>query len=134
MGAPECSLMMDYFNGRRILIVEDEFVIAAELAWEFEQAGAEIIGPVPNVEDALAFLERADFVQGAVLDINVGGGQVFPVADELSRRNVPFVFYTAFDEVMIPVCYQAAERLRKPADWRSLARALFEAPLTAVLH
>jgi len=125
---------MTDLQGKRILIVEDEYVIATELALEFERAGAEIIGPVPTAAEAVRYVERTGMVEGAVLDVKIVGGTVFAVAEALSKRNIPFVFYTALDETVIPVRYHAAECLRKPADWQSLARALFEPPLMTVLH
>jgi ActR/RegA family two-component response regulator len=133
-GLAEARPMSDYIRGIRILIVEDEYVIATELAGQFEEAGAEVLGPVPSIKGALGYVQRPGVVQGAILDLHIRDGLVFPVADELGRRNIPYVFYTAYSREVIPVRHRAAERLLKPADWKSIARALFEPPILTVLH
>ena len=80
-------------RGARILIVDDEYLIAAQLASDLRAAGGEIIGPAHTLQNALALAQR-EHPTAAVLDIRLGRDDVGPVAQELSKRGVPFIFYT----------------------------------------
>ncbi len=103
--------------GRRLLIVEDEYLIASDLAWSLEELGAEVLGPAGSVEDALTLIERQDrLLDGAVLDVNLGRESVFPVADSLLAAGIPFVFLTGYDRVIIPKAYASVPRYEKPFD------------------
>lgn len=113
--------------GRRLLVVEDEYLIASDLASWLEEQGAEVLGPVPSVDDALALLETEATPDAAVLDINLGDEQVFPVADALRAAAVPFVFLSGYDARMIPDQYGDVRRCAKPLDRSRLLRALAEA-------
>jgi DNA-binding LytR/AlgR family response regulator len=113
------------FEGRRLLVVEDDYFIAVELAHSLERLGAEIIGPVGSVADALQLLCANDGqVDRAVLDIHLGEERVFPVADALMARRLPFVFLTGYDPLAIPLPYARAPRCEKPVDVGRLARVL----------
>lgn len=79
--------------GRRILIVEDEALIAMEMEWALADLGAIPAGPAPNVRAAAEIAATAS-LDGAVLDINLRGEEVFPVANILFNRKIPFVFQT----------------------------------------
>jgi CheY-like chemotaxis protein len=109
---------------RRILIVEDDYVIAMELAEALEERGAVISGPVGSVDEAIELLRREDRMDAAILDINLGRETVFPVAGELMLRVVPFLFTTGYDNWIIPQAYAAAPRIEKPTDPLALIRAL----------
>jgi CheY-like chemotaxis protein len=98
----------------RILVVEDEFMLADDLRNELERAGAVVLGPVPDFKGALALLAGQAHLDGAVLDINLGGETSYPVADELLRREVPFLFTTGYDRLAIPERYQHITRCQKP--------------------
>ncbi|CAM3822167.1 response regulator [Bordetella bronchialis] len=111
-------------HDRRILIVEDEYLLASHLRSELEDAGAVVIGLAGNVRDALAMVESARSPHCAVLDINLGGESVLPVADALLARGVPFVFATGYDESAIPPRYRSAPRCGKPIDMRQLLHAI----------
>src|SRR4051794_18564375 len=92
----------DALRGRRLLVVEDEYLIAASLARELEGRGAEVVGPAGSVRDALALVEaEGDRLDGAVLDINLRDERVYPVADALVARGVPFIFLTGYDARVI---------------------------------
>jgi two-component SAPR family response regulator len=82
--------------GRRVLVVEDEFVIALDLQLALYRLGCEVLGPVASVAESLVLLrhERPD---AAVLDINLRDGLVTPVAEQLIVMGVPFVLVTARD-------------------------------------
>src|SRR3954462_10275467 len=96
-------------RGRCLLVVEDEYLIAADLTASLESIGIEVIGPAASVEEALRLIENAgDRLDGAVLDINLRNERVFPVADALTARGVPFLFTTGYDADSIPKAYGGA--------------------------
>jgi len=111
--------------GRRLLIVEDEFYLAQDLAQDLSARGATVIGPVPTVDDALDLIEDTDQIDGAMLDLNLQGELAYPVADALIARGVPFVFTTGYDASSIPSRYAAVARCEKPVDPNRVANALF---------
>ena len=113
-------------TGRRILVVEDDFIIASDLQSWLEEQGFMVLGPAPSTEDALALLRAASLPDAAVLDINLGDEEVFPVADALRAANVPFVFMTGYDDELIPGDYGQIRRCSKPLDRFRLLRALAE--------
>jgi CheY-like chemotaxis protein len=111
-------------RGMRLLIVEDEYLIAADLAIALEEQGAAVLGPVGSVADAIALIAAEDTFDAAVLDINLGRERAWPIADELRRRGVPFIFATGYDAWIIPEPYRDVPRCEKPVDTRVLARLL----------
>lgn len=117
--------MTNSLAGRRLILVEDEYFLAADLAQALRAHGAEIIGPVATVDDALDLLDECEQVDGAVLDLNLQGEMAFPVADALIERHIPFVFSTGYDRSAIPARYAATPRCEKPAKASEIARALF---------
>jgi CheY-like chemotaxis protein len=109
---------------RRILVVEDEYIIAADLAASLEERGVTVIGPANSIVDALTLLERGPVPDAAVLDVNLGREKVYPVADALWQRGVPFVFATGYDNFVVPDRYVSVPRCEKPIDIRALSRLL----------
>jgi CheY-like chemotaxis protein len=104
-------------KGHRLLVVEDEYLVAADLAASLESLGAEVIGPAASVEEALSFVEKDGVrLDGAVLDINLRNERVYPVADVLTARGIPFVFTTGYDAAAVPTAYAWAPRCEKPVD------------------
>lgn len=112
----------DAVAGLRLLVVEDEYFLATELAAELSSWGVVVVGPAPDVEQALNLLLN-DRVDGAVLDVNLGEQLVFPVADALDDLQVPYVFLTAYDGVF-PAGHSVAPRLVKPAFFPEVLRAI----------
>ncbi|MBO9560282.1 MAG: response regulator [Caulobacter sp.] len=110
-------------SGRSVLVVEDDFYQASDTERALRAAGAEVVGPVPRAAMALAALAGGD-LDAAVVDINLGEGPSFSVADALQRAGVPFVFVTGYDEVSIPERLAHVETVQKPADMRAISRAL----------
>jgi DNA-binding NtrC family response regulator len=100
-------------GGRRVLVVEDEYFIADEIAGALERYRASVVGPVPDVEGARE-LVNAEVVDCAVLDINLKGEMVFAFAEELEAKGVPFVFATGYDAPMIPARFGGIPRFEKP--------------------
>lgn len=113
---------MTAVRGRRVLIVEDEFLLAHDLTRYFTSMGAEVLGPAANVLAASAHVEFAD---AAVLDIDLNGQKVYPIADELARRGIPFVFYSGCGDIAIPSRFQHAGHLSKPFDGGAVFETLF---------
>lgn len=103
---------MASLEGVRVLIVEDDWLQASELAWQFTDLGAVVIGPATSVEAGMKLAPTADM---AILDINICGEAVFPIADSLHDRGAPIVFYSAYSNIRIPERFHFASRLNKPA-------------------
>ena len=112
-------------SGRHVLVVEDEYFIAADIVRTFRADGAEIIGPVGTVEDALELVFSTPRIDGAILDINLHGEMVYPVADELASRSIPFIFATGYDKTVVPARYAAIKHCEKPVTPQAIAKALY---------
>ncbi len=98
-------------QGKRILVIEDEFIVAAMLCDILEDAGAEPVGPVGRVSEGLAIIECERF-DAAVLDWNLHGQSSEPIARALAERGVPFVIATGYGAVDGP--YSDRAILGKP--------------------
>ena len=88
-------------------------MLAQDLLEELVVSGAEVLGPVACMADALAVLEAGAAPDLAILDIRLADETVFPVADALRLRGIPFVFATGYDAWVIPDCYAAVPRAEK---------------------
>ncbi|MCC0807880.1 response regulator [Methylobacterium sp. W2] len=111
-------------RGRRILVVEDEYFLADELARGLAEAEAEVIGPIATAEGALDLLEGPAPPDAAILDVNLGGEDVYPVADALLALGVPFLFTTGYDQATILGRYASVRLLEKPMDTAMVLREL----------
>jgi CheY-like chemotaxis protein len=112
-----------FLAGRRVLVVEDEYFVADDIARALREIGADVVGPFPSREDALQAV-GAQPIDTAVLDINLQGEAVYPVADALRSAGIPFVFATGYDESSLPPSYRDVPRWEKPFDPGALAKAL----------
>lgn len=111
-------------NHCRILVVEDEYLLADELATELADEGAVVLGPVASIERALALLEYEAPPDGAILDVNLRGEAVFPLADVLIERGVPLIFTTGYDGNALPERFAHVSRCEKPINIRQITAAL----------
>lgn len=86
---------MNDLSGRRILVVEDEALVAVMVADMLEELGAIIVGPAGTLEEGLALAQEAE-IDAAVLDVNLRGERVDPVAEALASRGIGFIFATGY--------------------------------------
>ena len=111
-------------GGARILIVEDNFVVADALRYLIDGYGGSVSAIVPSVERALEALD-AEHVDVAVLDINLNGASVVPLAEHLLARGIPFVFLSGYGgEELLPEHLRSHPRFDKPVEAERLVRAL----------
>lgn len=96
----------------RILVVEDDYLLAQSLCLEIDAHGDEVIGPFSAVPDALDHLEQA---QAAILDVELRGRTSFTLADRLERWQVPFVFLTGHDKEVVPPRFARSCVFTKPS-------------------
>lgn len=113
----------DSLAGKRILIVEDEYWLATEIAGALEAVGAEIIGPASTLEHARRLLARHK-PDCAVLDVNLHGQMVFPIADHLRSVAVPFAIASGYDKQALPASLADVPHFKKPFDPRALRSLL----------
>lgn len=107
----------------RILVVEDDYMIAMELKHDIEKLNVEVVGPVGRRAQALA-LARTEQLDGALLDINLTNGDTLDVAEALRERAVPFAFVTGYRDRELPAALAGAPRLVKPVQRHLLKEAL----------
>lgn len=122
--SPTTSRRHPALSGRRILVVEDEYFLADDISRALRSAGAEIAGPVGELDDAFPILNGGGILDGAVLDVNIRSDMVFPVAQELRARQVPFVFTTGYDKVSIAPQFHDVMLWEKPIDIAAMIRGL----------
>jgi DNA-binding NarL/FixJ family response regulator len=99
---------------RRILLVEDEYMIAQDMAYELQALGADVIGPAPSVERALRLIEEDPAIDTGFLDINLNGERAYPIAEALLARGIRVVFTTGYDEAAIDPRFADVPRCSKP--------------------
>jgi CheY-like chemotaxis protein len=115
--------MNNPFAGRRVLVVEDEMLVAWLLEDMLVDLGCMVIGPAGSVKQALAMVE-ANAIDVAVLDVNLNGEMSYPIADALAACGVPFVFVTAYDKDRMLDGYRAFPVLQKPFHRAELSATL----------
>ena len=110
-------------KGVKVLVVEDEYLVASLIEQILEAAGCIVTGPIPRLPEALeaAHHENCD---AAVLDVNLAGERIDPVADALSERDVPFLFLTGYGANALPGEYTKRPRINKPFRMADLLCAL----------
>jgi DNA-binding response OmpR family regulator len=111
-------------HDRRILVVEDEYMLSEDVRELLEAEGVVVIGPVARVGAALALVDSGEPIDGAVLDINLQGEMVFPLAEKLLETGIPFLFATGYDAEAIPSRFAEIVRCEKPLKAEQVRRAL----------
>jgi CheY-like chemotaxis protein len=102
-------------HGKSVLVAEDEYLLARDLAEELKRWGAVVVGPACTLADTERLLQSAD-VDGAILDIRLGDDLVFAVADELAARKIPFVFVTGLTRAAVPERHRGVGLFEKPIE------------------
>ena len=111
-----------------VLVVEDEFLLALDLELILERHGFRVLGPAATVAEALRLLEQGATPDVALLDVNLKGETVTPVAEALRARGVPFVLASAYDRAQLSAAVLvAAPNVGKPTSERHLLAALAQA-------
>ena len=110
-------------SGRRILLVEDEMLIACMLEDMLAELDYVVVGPAARVAQALALIE-AEVIDAAVLDLCLNQELSYPVADALIARGIPFLFSTGYDKGRLRDSYQSLPMLQKPFHLLELAKVL----------
>jgi CheY-like chemotaxis protein len=115
--------MVDLY-GRVILVAEEEYFIADNVARVLEKSGADILGPVSTLGGALTLLDVLDRVDGAVLDIHLHDEAVHPLIDTLKERGIPYVFATGSEEATFPPSTRMCLGGRRRTTWTTLSGSL----------
>jgi CheY-like chemotaxis protein len=117
-------MTVEMAQSSRILVLEDEGLVAMHIQDLLEDHGYVVLGPVRTVEDALSCLE-GEVIDAALLDVNLGkGGTSFPVATVLKERAIPFVFLTGYGEKGLQEPFSNWKVLSKPVDEQSFLETL----------
>lgn len=112
-------------SGVRILVVEDETIVAWALADNLAEIGCTVVGPAASVRQALAIV-ATETVDAAILDVNLDGENSYPIADVLLARGVPFVLSTGYSRSSLSLNYRDLPMLQKPYGLLELRGALAE--------
>lgn len=119
--------MSGELQGRRVLVVEDESLVAMLLDTILEDMGCTPVGPASNIDEGEALARDEAALDAALLDVNVAGRQVFPVAAALKARGVPFVFSTGYGEGGLPDEWRGNPTIQKPFTEAAIRDALMKA-------
>ena len=119
--------MTQPLSGRRVLVVEDESLVAMLLETILEDMGCTPIGPASTVDEAEVMARDTVNLDAALLDVNVSGRQVFPVASALKARGIPFVFSTGYGESGLPDEWRGNPTIQKPFTEAAIRDALMQA-------
>lgn len=119
--------MTNALQGRRVLVIEDESLVAMLLETILEDMGCTVVGPESNIDDGLIAATTEASLDAALLDVNVAGREVFPVAEALRARGVPFVFSTGYGEGGLPEHWRGNPTIQKPFTEGAIRDALMKA-------
>lgn len=119
--------MTNALQGRRVLVIEDESLVAMLLETILEDMGCAVVGPESNIDDGLTAATTEGGLDAALLDVNVAGREVFPVAEALKARGVPFVFSTGYGEAGLPEHWRGYPTIQKPFTEGAIRDALMKA-------
>ena len=119
--------MTNALQGRRVLVIEDESLVAMLLETILDDMGCAVVGPESNIDDGLRAATTEGGLDAALLDVNVAGREVFPVAEALKARGVPFVFSTGYGEAGLPEHWRGHPTIQKPFTEGAIRDALMKA-------
>ena len=119
--------MTQPLSGRRVLVVEDESLVAMLLETILDDMGCAVVGPESNIDDGLISATTEPSLDAALLDVNVAGEKVFPIAEALRDRGVPFVFSTGYGEGGLPDEWRGQPTVQKPFTEAAIRDALMRA-------
>ena len=119
--------MTTALQGRRVLVIEDESLVAMLLETILDDMGCAVVGPESNIDDGLISATTEPSLDAALLDVNVAGREVFPVAEALKARGVPFVFSTGYGEAGLPEHWRGNPTIQKPFTEGAIRDALMKA-------
>ncbi len=114
-------------SGLKVLVVEDELLIAMTLEDLLKDSGCTVVGPASSLKQGMQLFEK-EAVDGAILDVNLRGQMVFPLADALAERSIPFVYVTGYGKLLrarnhgrrfLQKPYNNQELLKILREWRS---------------
>src|ERR1700761_4494005 len=111
--------MASELNKKRVLVIEDEAVIAEQIQWFLEDAGMFVAGWFCNLADALTGAGNAEF-EIALVDVNLGGEDSYSVIDKLVERGIPFILMTGYTTSELPLEYAAHPPLPNPCEPQAL--------------
>ena len=111
--------------GLRVLVVEDEMMVSMLIEDMLTDMGCTILGPVSRLDEAVELVNKSEF-DCAVLDVNLGGQSVFPLADLLRERGAPFAFATGYGDAGLRDVDRGAPVLQKPFREGDLVRVIDE--------
>jgi len=114
---------MDHARDKRILIVEDEPILAIALQDMLEGLGYEVVGPAFRVDPALALAGGAA-IDGAILDVNMGDGDSYGIAATLAKRGIPYLFATGYGRDGLEPGHEGTPVLEKPYREKQVEEAL----------
>jgi len=114
-------------NNLRIFVVEDEALVAMNLEMILEDLGCQVVGPAMRFDKALAMVDNGVKADAAILDVNVAGREVFPLAEKLGKLGIPMVFATGYDHSGFPEKWSASPAVRKPYTLEDVEKALKQA-------
>jgi CheY-like chemotaxis protein len=120
------DLSKQELSNRKVLVVEDEMMIAMLIEDMLDEFGCKLVGPATNVPRALELIGK-ESIDVAVLDLNLDGKDTYAIADALQRKSVPFIFATGYGSTGLRQEYGNRPVLQKPFQARDLETALTEA-------
>ncbi len=111
-------------HGLQVFVVEDELLVSMQLEDMLAEFGCVITGVASSVEQAMSMAKTTEVIDAAVLDVNIGGQMIFPVADLLLKRDVPCIFSTGYATSELTERYPVCHTLSKPYAPEALAKVL----------
>lgn len=116
--------MIEYLQGLRVIVVEDDSMICLLMEDMLSDLGCKVVGMACDLKRAAELARREESIDVAILDVNLAGQQVFPIADILSQRGIPFLFATGLGAGGLPPEWQGHCSVQKPMTVATLGNAL----------